>query len=123
MVATRHAADAQIHDRVTVALLHVWKFRKFSDSRWVTLGPSMRTLLASLLLGLKEYVDYCIGVAKCKPYYIKGLRRLDDRVKRMLGMAATASFVSDATLLATLEDDRLAVRVAEIDRLAEEEMD
>ena len=38
-----------VMETVSSALLGVWHFKRFSDSRWITVGCSCRTLVASLL--------------------------------------------------------------------------
>ena len=86
----------------------------------MTLGPSCRTLLTSLSLGLAHYVDYCINTKKCSKYFIGGFRRLGLKELAAVGLAATSSFASDATLLTTLADDRLVRQLPQVDFAAED---
>ena len=59
-VSAQFRNDLDVVDRVTVILLHIFEFRKFSDSRWLSLGSSMRTLVASMVFGLEELKSFGI---------------------------------------------------------------
>lgn len=120
-ISTRFERDEDIFDRLSAVFLQVWQFPAFSDSRWATLGPSMRSLLSSLLLGLEPFVEHCI-LNGCSKYYLNGFLRLDSQVKHFVGIASTCSFVSDTILASLLSDDRLALHIGEVDRAAQEEL-
>ena len=122
-VAAEFDGSDGIFDRLNVFLVQLWQFRTFSDSRWLTFGSSARTLLASMLLGLEEYVRYCLDVKHCSRYYLSGFLRFDDQMKHLVALASTSSFVSDNTLSMCFEDDRLAVRINDIDAGAQDELD
>ncbi|CAK0827359.1 unnamed protein product, partial [Prorocentrum cordatum] len=117
-VSPEFQKDPDIMDQIQLVYLYVWAFREFSDSRWITLGSSQRTMLAAELLGLSAYVDYLLNDVKVSGYYLKGFLRKTDKVLHMTALAATCSFASDETLAMTLEDDRLIIRLPEIDQAA-----
>lgn len=49
-VAAKFKDSADVYNTIAVVLLQTWQFRAFSDSPWITLGSSRRTLLSSMLL-------------------------------------------------------------------------
>ena len=77
-----------------------------------------------MLLGLEQYVNYLLDVAKCSRYYLGGFCRMDATVKHMIAMVSTCSCVSDQTTpLILLEDDRLALRLPEVDLSIAEDLE
>ena len=90
-----------------MALMNVWSFRRFSDSRWISLGSSCRTLLAAVVLGLPDLVDEILANPRASSYFLSGFKHFSDRVARMTATVATCSFVSDSVLAALLDDDRV----------------
>ena len=106
-VARAWEGDDSVWDRVAVAILHVMRFRKFADSRWVTVGRSCRSVVASLLLGLDDLIDMVRSNPCTSQYYIGGYTRLSPSLRRFCGIASFAAYVSDAFLCELLEDDRV----------------
>ena len=52
-------ADAvDLHKRLTVLFLWTWKFRTWSDSRWLGLGKCCRCLVLAIVLGLSDLVEW-----------------------------------------------------------------
>lgn len=41
-------------ESIATTLLAVWRFRKFTESRWLTVGTSCRTLVAAVILGFDD---------------------------------------------------------------------
>ena len=103
--STAFRSDPQLIDRVSCVLLQAWQFQNFSESWRVSLGSCCRTVLPSMLLGLEQYVNYLLDVAKCSRYYLGGFCRMDADVTHVIAMVPTCSCVSDQTLLSILEDD------------------
>ena len=110
-----------VYDQLSIICLQMWQFHTFSESRWVTLGSSMRTLLGCMVLGLGDLVQHCLD-SGCSKYFLKGFLRMDDKVRHFVGLASTCSFVSDGILSLLLEDDRLATQITEVDRISHEEV-
>ena len=48
--------DSSCMERLSSVVLYVFKLRKFSESRWATMGPSCRAVLCSLAVGLEQLV-------------------------------------------------------------------
>jgi hypothetical protein len=79
LIEVDRRGDDDLFDRVTGVIMHVWRFRKFSDSRWLTMGESCRTLVGALYLGLADLVAVVRKEPKCSDFYIHGSR--DCRVR------------------------------------------
>ena len=62
--------------RITSCVISVWRFKKFTDSRWCTLAESCRSLVASLLLGLSTLVNSLLHSEVVSHYYLGGFQRL-----------------------------------------------
>ena len=57
LVAAKHASDLGLVEKISFVLLSVMKFRRFTESRWLTIGESCRTMVCALLLGLESLVE------------------------------------------------------------------
>ena len=69
-VARSYLGSTTVVNEVVTVLLRLWQFHNFCDSRWCTLGPVARTMVASLLLGLPDLVAYILADAQAKKHYI-----------------------------------------------------
>ena len=58
VVADTASATAGVVDVVIKALLALWGIRRFSDSRWLTVGPCARGMVAAKLTGICVYLDW-----------------------------------------------------------------
>ena len=93
-------------------LITLFRFVKFTHSRWLTVGLTCRYLLRSLLVGLEAIVEAVIQDPRIKSKgYIRGARRLRGNRRDFVVQAALASSVTDAPLRMLLADDRLAKQV------------
>ena len=106
----RHAHDPDLFQTIRGSLLHLWQVVRFSDSRWVTVGKSCRTLTAALLIGVGSLVASVIANPKMSNYHIGGFKRLGKRETMFVIMVAVCSYPSDAVLCSLTEDDRVAHR-------------
>ena len=64
-VAKRHAESADTMKRIVHAQVRFWQFKVFTESRWLSVGPRARGMVSSLLLGLHDFVVFCIQVKNC----------------------------------------------------------
>lgn len=109
-VAPSFQAKDDLPDLIAMCLMHIWTFRRFSESRWLTLGSSSRCLIASLLLGLPSLVGDIMASSSSR-YYISGFQHLDASVKEVASIIATSSFISDSVMAQLLDDDRVVHRI------------
>ncbi|CAE8622776.1 unnamed protein product [Polarella glacialis] len=115
-VAAAFEIDGNTEQLVYMALLQVWKFAKFTDSRWATIGCTSRSLLSSTILGLESLVAHVLQNPASSSYYIKGFARYDQKVHELVAIISTSSFVADAVLELLFEDDRLPRNLEACDR-------
>ena len=115
-------SSQNILEEVSWCLVASCRFRSFSDSRWVSMGESRRSLLCCLLLGLDGWVRTTREDPCNSDYYIHGFDQCTDEVRRLVCTAAFASRVCDVVLYELLQDDRLAQRHQEVRRCMHEEL-
>ena len=99
--------DPKAMSEISGALLGLWKFKLFSDSRWITIGCNCRTMVAALLTGLPSLIHY---VKQCSSsvYHLKGWSHLGFVTKRFMVLAALLAFVPDSAVGMIFEDARVA---------------
>lgn len=95
-------------DLLSTCLLSTFRIRKFTESRWLTVGACSRTMVASLFLGMDSLIAF-IEEKGASLFYLNGYKRLGAEHKRFLVKASMVSRVSEAMLEAVLEDPRVAV--------------
>ena len=66
------ASNPDFVEKVTACMLSVFRFQRFTDSRWCTIGDSCRSIVASLALGLGGLVESIRSDPKASDYYIRG---------------------------------------------------
>ena len=50
--------DGDLLETVASAVCTVWRFQRFTESRWLTVGSSFRIVVAALLSGLESFVAF-----------------------------------------------------------------
>ena len=98
--------DKELQPFLYNACLTVLRFKKFSTSRWLIVGSSMRTLLAGCALGLWGFHTATLADPSVSSYHIGGFSRLDVAMLRDAVIAGISSRPSEALALDLLEDDR-----------------
>ena len=111
-VAASLLEKGNVMDKVSGALLALWKFRTFSTSRWCSLGTPCRTFVAGLLTGLDSMVSHIRQDPASSDFHIHGYERLSPQKREFLVVAGLASYVPEAFLLELLEDSRIPMRLA-----------
>lgn len=91
------------------------KWRRFTNSRWLSLGQAARHLLITLLCGLEPWV----ALARAAPggsleYYLHGFDGLTPSIKRQFVITALCTYVPEKGLAMMLADDRLANYAGEV---------
>jgi hypothetical protein len=97
-------------DRLSACCLAVWRFVKFSDSRWITVGRSARTMVAAHLMGLQSVVEAVLRDPRQLKYHLNGYTKLGQSEREFLAQAALSPYPADSLLAELLEDDRVAIR-------------
>lgn len=122
-VSPRFIGNERLPELITAVMLKAWTFKRWSDSRWLTVGGSCRTMLASQLLGLSDLVRFIIGSGASR-YHIGGFAdHLSDTVMQMVGTICTSSTCMDAVLLIVMADDRVPRQLPKIDQTIRDKLD
>ena len=101
-------------DELSTALLSLWRFEKFTTSRWCTIGKSCRSVLAGLLSGFPSLIASMRSSAVVSEYYLTGSDRLSLEARRMVAVLALSSYVPESFLLSVLHDARVPSRLQEL---------
>lgn len=80
------------------------------------LGPASRGLTGALSVGLEAFVDFVRKQPSVSDVHLHGFARLSPEAKRFVSIISVAAFVPDNVLVALLENDRVAARLAELER-------
>lgn len=121
-VAAPNLNTESLIGKVSFALLSIWHFRKFSESRWVTIGSSCRSLAAGLLTGLESLVATIRESPGASDFYFHGFEKLTTASKQFIVRAALSSHVSDSCLRSLMEDSRVMRHLPALKEAALEEI-
>ena len=103
-----YAADPRLLEDLSASLLSLWKFRPFTDSRWMSLGRSSRPIAAGFLTGLGDFAVSIINNSAESSYFIGGFRRLlEPAAREFIATTAITSWVLDEAFEILLADDRM----------------
>lgn len=114
--------DPDLIGKVSDLILYLWRWRKFVETRWVTIGPSCRALVASLCVGLEEVVAITLADKSTTNFNLHGFSRLTSDVKKYICIATIAAFPADALQLQVLDDDRVARRTEQLKQALADEV-
>ena len=72
--------DARVNgdliEAICTCLMSFWWWVKLTSSRWLTVGSSARYLVAALLTGLPDLVNWIEKETKASLFYLRGFQRL-----------------------------------------------
>ena len=122
-VNDRHKSSECLIEAICTSMLTIFKWTKFTDSRWCTIGAASRSLVASLTVGLEALAKKIRSNPKMSDWYIHGFARLSNVCKKFAVVAAIAANVCDAVLIELLHDDRVVLRLETLQKAASEELD
>ena len=107
--------DPDLIDTIITCMQSAFKFIKFSESRFLTVGVACRTLLAAFLLGIEDLVAFIKADEHASKWYLNGFARLRAEPGRMefVAKAAFVSRVTDGVMAEILKDPRAALRYDE----------
>ena len=103
-------------EQVSGLMMHVFRFRTHCETRWLSLGPVVRCILVSHLLGVQHLLQYASEKGKIQTEVasacLKTIQRCD-----LIRFAMVCSFVSfgpESLLAEMMEDPRLCRRYEEL---------
>ena len=89
-VLSAYKSDRGLLHSLYSACLTVFRFKKFSSSRWLTIGTSMRTLVTACALGLRGLLAFTLADPCVSSYYIGGFSRLTGPMLQYAAIASVA---------------------------------
>jgi hypothetical protein len=101
--------DLDWQDTVLTALLSVWRFRQWAESRFLALGSSSRSLVAAILCGLDDFYEF-LTEKNISRFYLNGYRRLQGDRRLYVASACFIARVPDVALAALMSDGRVALQ-------------
>jgi hypothetical protein len=107
-VAEDFQADLSVVDQILDLMAILFRWKKWTDSRWMSMGDTSRGLLGSLILGIEALVSHAVDHGH-STYYLASARAMNAELKRFTVKCSVTSFVADAVLGKLLTDDRLPV--------------
>ena len=114
--------DQDVVSEISAVLASVWRFTRFSESRWLTVGTSARTLIAGMLTGLADLVAMIRKDKSLSHFYINGFGRLTKDRMGFLITAAMSSRVAESLQAELMQDNRVALRYDELWRAMTQEL-
>ena len=121
-ISEAHAQQEDLVSQVSRILLSVMRFRTFTLSRWATVGPSCRCLMAAWALGLSRLVAMCREDKQTSQYYLGGFTQLDQAARRFAALVGTTSHLANSLILFILEDDCLGMHHDEFQACLKDEV-
>ena len=122
-VSPNSRADASLMEKLSGVLLSVLAMKQFTESRWLTVGCSMRSLTAAALLGLDGLLEHTLAVPHAPLYHLSGAKRFVGEARAFAVMAGICSFIGDSFIADVLEDNRIPRRIGELEELLHSEME
>jgi hypothetical protein len=114
MVHASVADDPSLADKLSSSLLYVWRLRRYTSSRWLTVGETCRTLVRAMLSGLGDLISFAKSNPKISQYSLHGWERMSDDIRHFVGVCALSSYTPDCFLISVLEDDRVGLLLNEL---------
>ncbi|CAK0909364.1 unnamed protein product [Prorocentrum cordatum] len=113
-----HGDVPDFFDRISYCIASLWKFTKFSESRWVSVGWACKRVACAILSG----VDIVVRAVQDDPHeinwYINGWGDLREDGRHLVFVCAVSTKVSDTILALMLHDARLAKNIDEVETKA-----
>lgn len=115
LVAEKHKDREGLLDLLGTLLLKAWSFRRWSESRWLSLGSCCRSVMLSLFLGLESLVQFVLDAGESR-FHLGGFcDNLTAQVREFICVVSVSSRVPDSVLAVLVRDDRVPLVLQEID--------
>ena len=112
-ISERFKTD-DIFERIACLVTSTWSFRPFTKSRWLTIGIATRSLVAAQLLGFDEIVRLARADKHASEHWLHHYDRFNVLERRYCILCALASAPSDGQMEELMLDDRVALRLPEL---------
>ena len=121
-VSDQHPCRLNLVGTIVGCLRAAWRFKKWSESRWLSVGTCSRVSVLGLLLGVPDFVNYIMQDTNSSLYFLKGYTRLTSEGKRFVVRASIASRVAEGVEAELMQDNRVALRIDELWAAATDEL-
>lgn len=101
---------------IAATLLGIWRVAEWTESRWLPLARTCRRFLAARITGLHSIIEHLRRRPHFSQHYINGWDKLDGPTKHLFAVAGLAAGPSDFMLAEMFADDRLCIRMLQIDK-------
>eukprot|EP00974_Lingulodinium_polyedra_P018201 1761265-Lingulodinium_polyedra.AAC.1 len=110
-------------DDLASTILSLMIVQQFTESRWLTVGQSCRTLVLCRLLGIHSLVNYILSMPAGNQGHLIGYKKLEaGETQEFCITCALSGFVADGVLAEILQDNRAGKQVPHWRDVANEEM-
>ena len=110
VAVTSEAVGPALFERALYCLFSLWHLRKFTETRWASVGASCRSILAARLTGIQHLVQFILRTPHESAFHLGGFSRAGEAELEFVAVAALASWPTDAAMTCLLEDSRLVKR-------------
>ena len=108
-------------ENISAVFIHCMQWKRFTETRWLTVGASCRRLMCSIAMGLDGLFTVTRAGGNYE-YYAHGWDRCTDTTRKFAATCAVGSWPVESILAEVLHDDRLGRNVEEIDAKLKEEL-
>ncbi|CAK0836513.1 unnamed protein product [Prorocentrum cordatum] len=119
---TSFAAEEDLFSRIRGIMLTAFSFRRFSETRWASVGSSAQGVVAGLMLGLSDLVQYILNDPASSKYFLRGWSRLSGDRLEFVVVQSLVTRVSDGLLLELMKDSRVLLREDELQDVIQDEL-
>ena len=102
--------------------LYLMRWRRFTESRFMSMGTASQGLLGSLAVGLTALVQDAQGLHGASLFHLQGFHRLDKAQKLLMVVLTVVSALTHELLTLVMLDDRLLRQAPDLVQIMEEEL-
>jgi hypothetical protein len=87
----------------------LWKFKQYTDSRWLSLGHASKRMVAAQLLGITAMLTFALSQPHVSGFFLNQFwRSQEENCWEFLAEASLVSQVPDAVVALLMQDNRVA---------------
>ena len=104
-------------------ILYIFKFQKFSESRWLQTGVSSRGVVAAISVWLLQVMRMVRADPHNTDYHAHGIQELTVPVKKHACIASLVTFVCETAMAMVLQEERLLRIADELEESIQQEVE
>ena len=113
----------QCLELLSAHLLSCWRCHTFTASRWCTVGIACREVSLAMCKGFLHMFDFMVSSKVLSAYEAGGPHKITKQCKDFVLVIGLVAYVPDSVLAYTLNENRLATRLADLEQVLAGEMD